>query len=41
VAITEYVDIASAFYGREESGMINAVLDELARAARPKEFAGG
>ena len=41
VVITEYVDIAAAFFGPEESGMINAVLDALARDARPKEFAGG
>jgi transcription antitermination protein NusB len=38
VAIKEYVDIAAAFFAREESGMINAVLDSLAREARPKEF---
>lgn len=38
VAIIEYVDVAGAFYGREESGMINAVLDLLARQTRPKEF---
>jgi N utilization substance protein B len=38
VAIVEYVDVAGAFYGREESGMINAVLDALARQTRPKEF---
>jgi len=38
-AIKEYVDVAGAFYGAEESGMINAVLDALARKARPKEFA--
>ena len=38
VVITEYVDIAAAFFGPEESGMINAVLDALARKARPKEF---
>jgi N utilization substance protein B len=37
--ITEYVDIAGAFFGSEESGMINAVLDTLAREARPGEFA--
>lgn len=40
VAIKEYVDIAGAFFAREESGMINAVLDSLARAVRPGEFAG-
>ena len=39
VAIKEYVDVAGAFYGAEESGMINAVLDNLARKTRPKEFA--
>jgi N utilization substance protein B len=38
VAIKEYVDIAAAFFAREEAGMINAVLDALARQARPKEF---
>jgi len=38
-AIKEYVDVAGAFYGPEESGMINAVLDALARRTRPKEFA--
>ena len=39
VAIMEYVDVAGAFYGVDESGMINAVLDALARQARPDEFA--
>ena len=38
-AIKEYVDVAGAFYGPDESGMINAVLDALARKTRPKEFA--
>ncbi len=38
-AIKEYVDVAGAFFGPEESGMINAVLDSLARQTRPKEFA--
>ncbi|HYA74197.1 MAG TPA: transcription antitermination factor NusB [Roseiarcus sp.] len=38
VVITQYVDIASAFFGAEESGMINAVLDALARESRPAEF---
>ena len=31
VVIAEYVDVAGAFFGPEESGMINAVLDALAR----------
>jgi transcription antitermination protein NusB len=39
VAVTEYVDVAAAFCGPEESGMINAVLDALARQTRPAEFA--
>ena len=38
VAIAEYVDVAGAFFDREEAGMINAVLDALARALRPGEF---
>ena len=37
-AIKEYVDVAGAFFGAEECGMINGVLDALARAERPKEF---
>lgn len=37
-AIKEYVDVAGAFYGAEESGMINAVLDSLARKLRAAEF---
>lgn len=36
--ISEYVDIAAAFYDRDESGLINAVLDSLARDLRPGEF---
>ena len=38
VVITEYVDVASAFLGREETGMINAVLDKIARDLRNEEF---
>src|SRR5277367_5082424 len=30
VLMSEYVDVASAFVDREETGMVNAVLDELA-----------
>lgn len=36
--ISEYVDIAAAFYDRDESGLINAVLDTLARDFRAEEF---
>jgi transcription antitermination protein NusB len=38
VAIKEYVDVAGAFFDRDEAGMINAVLDALARKARAAEF---
>ncbi len=38
VAIKEYVDVAGAFFSRDEAGMINAVLDALARQFRPEEF---
>jgi N utilization substance protein B len=36
--ISEYVDVAHAFYEQEESGLTNAVLDALARDARPDEL---
>jgi N utilization substance protein B len=39
VVIKEYVDVAGAFFGPVESGMINAVLDRLARELRPGEMA--
>jgi len=38
VSIKEYVDVAGAFFGREEAGMVNAVLDGLARRLRAEEF---
>ena len=38
VVIKEYVDVAAAFLAADEVGMINAVLDRLARKARPEEF---
>jgi N utilization substance protein B len=38
VVIKEYVDVAGAFFDRDEAGMINAVLDALARKARVAEF---
>ncbi len=40
VVITEYVDIARAFFEEDEPRIVNAVLDKLARAVRPKEFEG-
>jgi N utilization substance protein B len=36
--VAEYADVAAAFVGREETGMINAVLDQLARQLRAAEF---
>ena len=38
VVVTEYVDVANAFVDREETGMVNAVLDQLARQLRAGEF---
>ena len=39
VAISEYVDVADAFFGEEEPRFVNGVLDRLARQKRPQEFA--
>lgn len=40
VVITEYVDVADAFYpGGREKGFVNAVLDHMAREAKPEAFA--
>jgi transcription antitermination protein NusB len=41
VIVSEYVDVASAFVDRDETGMVNAVLDQLARQLRADELAGG
>ena len=38
VVVSEYVDVANAFVEREETGMVNAVLDQLARNLRAGEF---
>jgi len=38
VVIKEYVDVAGAFFERDEAGMINAVLDTLARQFCAEEF---
>jgi transcription antitermination protein NusB len=38
VVVNEYVNVAGAFLDREETGMVNAVLDELARRLRAGEF---
>jgi N utilization substance protein B len=43
ILLAEYVGIASAFYGGAEPGLMNGVLDRIARTLRPYEFgvAGG
>lgn len=41
VVVTEYADVAAAFVERDETGMVNAVLDQLARQIRTEEFSGG
>jgi N utilization substance protein B len=38
VVVSDYVDVAHAFVDRDETGMINAVLDGLARKLRADEF---
>lgn len=38
VAIKEYVDVAGAFFGPTESGMVNAVLDKIAHEERAEEL---
>lgn len=38
VVVTEYVDVAHAFLDRDETGMVNAVLDAMARKLRAAEF---
>jgi transcription antitermination protein NusB len=40
VVINEYVEIAHAFFSGKEPGMVNGVLDRLARTLRPDELAG-
>ena len=41
VVTAEYVDVAAAFVDEEETGMVNAVLDQLAHQLRTAEFSGG
>ena len=38
VVVSEYADVAAAFVERDETGMVNAVLDQLARKLRADEF---
>lgn len=39
VAISQYVDVAAAFFAVEEPKFVNGVLNNLARQRRPAEFA--
>ena len=38
VSISEYVDVTRAFYNEDEPGMVNAVLDHIARETRGDEL---
>lgn len=38
VIITEYIDVARAFFGDDEPKLVNGVLDRLAHDLRPDEF---
>ena len=38
VAISEYVEVAHSFYSEDEPGLVNAVLDALARDVRGNEL---
>jgi transcription antitermination protein NusB len=40
VVTSEYVDVASAFVDKDETGMVNAVLDQLGRELRGEELGG-
>ena len=39
IIITDYVDVAHAFFGGREPAMVNAVLDRVARQLRTEELA--
>jgi N utilization substance protein B len=39
VIISEYVDIAHAFFGEDEPKVVNGILDQLGHKSRPNEFA--
>ena len=41
VIITEYVDVAHAFYDGQEPGMVNGMLDRIAHTVRADEFGDG
>ena len=39
VVISEYLAVADAFFSAKEPAMVNGVLDRIARALRPEDFA--
>jgi len=39
VVISEYLDVAHAFFAGKEPGLVNGVLDRLTRSLRPREMA--
>jgi N utilization substance protein B len=41
VTITEYINVAHAFFNEDEPRVVNGVLDKLARRQRPADFATG
>jgi len=41
VVMSEYVDVASAFVDKEETGLVNAVLEQLGRELRTDESGNG
>lgn len=41
VVISEYVDIAHAFFDTKEAGLVNAVLDRIGRVLRAEEVGDG
>jgi len=38
IVVSEFVDVAHALVDKDETGMVNAVLEQLARQLRPDEF---
>lgn len=41
VVIAEYVGVCDAFFGAKETGLVNGILDQLARELRPEEMGAG
>ncbi len=41
VVINEYIEVTRAFYAGPESGLVNGILDHLARVLRADEFKAG